>query len=107
MEKPSCRRTALNRCTQTESRWNKKKTFAITPTHAVMRLPSLPVIILWSCNPVWLSLELIRRNLVTYAPQKAVQFFLVFFKTECIVKLGSRGIIEKYSKISKLLGWSV
>jgi len=27
--KPSSRRTALNRCTQTESRWNKKKTFSI------------------------------------------------------------------------------
>jgi len=24
MEKPSCRKTALNRCTRTESRWNKK-----------------------------------------------------------------------------------
>ena len=38
--KPSCRRTALNRCTQTESRLNKKKPSRSSPEHAVMRLPS-------------------------------------------------------------------
>jgi len=40
MGKSSCKRTVLNRCTQTESRWNKQKPSRSTPEHAVMRLPS-------------------------------------------------------------------
>lgn len=33
MQKLSCRRTVLDRCTQAESRGNEKKTFAISSTN--------------------------------------------------------------------------